>query len=201
MENQENNNLIELQQLKVQYETLKQQFDQQEIVNNNIIHEMLHAGISNFKRRNAEIILIYGMLAATACWIWYYLDLRFPFMVISVLLFTLTGLFEWFSCQKILHINIEDVDVQTLVKKIDRGSTRFSLLWITVVFALCLWMMWFISEIGEKVVDSAIGHQISVSTNLAGLEGQYPYDIVLLSQWCLLDRYCHARTKPYRTCF
>ena len=151
MENQENNNLIELQQLKVQYETLKQQFDQQEIVNNNIIHEMLHAGISNFKRRNAEIILIYGMLAATACWSWYYLDLRFPFMVISVLLFTLTGLFEWFSCQKILHINIEDVDVQTLVKKIDRGSTRFSLLWITVVFSLCLWMMWFISEIGEKL--------------------------------------------------
>ena len=150
MENQENNNLIELQQLKVQYETLKQQFDQQEIVNNNIIHEMLHAGISNFKRRNAEIILIYGMLAATACWSWYYLDLRFPFMVISVLLFTLTGLFEWFSCQKILHINIEDVDVQTLVKKIDRGSTRFSLLWITVVFSLCLWMMWFIFEIGEK---------------------------------------------------
>ena len=33
MENNENNNLSELDQLKAQYETLKQQFDQQEIVN------------------------------------------------------------------------------------------------------------------------------------------------------------------------
>ena len=151
MENQENNNLIELEQLKAQFGTLKQQFDQQEIVNNNIIHEMLHAGISNFKHHNAEIMLIYGMLAATACWSWYYLDLRFPFLVISVLLFAFTGLIEWYSCQKILHINIEDIDVQALVKKMDRASTRFSLLWITEVFALFLWMMWFISEIGEKL--------------------------------------------------
>ena len=151
MENQENNNLIELEQVKAHYATLKQQFDQQEIVNNNIIHEMLHAGISNFKHRSAEIIFIYGMLAATACWSWYYLDLRIPFIVISVLLFALTGLLEWFSCQKILHINIEDLDVQALIKKMDRASTRFSLLWITEVFALFLWMMWFISEIGEKL--------------------------------------------------
>ena len=151
MENQENNNLIELEQLKAQYGTLKQQFDQQEIVNNTIIHEMLHASISNFKHRSAEIIFIYGMLAATACWSWYYLDLRILFLVISVLLFALTGLLEWFSCQKILHINIEDLDVQALIKKMDRASTRFSLLWITEVFALFLWMMWFISEIGEKL--------------------------------------------------
>ena len=151
MENQENNNLIELEQLKAQYGTLKQQFDQQEIVNNTIIHEMLHAGISNFKHRSAEIIFIYGMLAATACWSWYYLDLRLPFLAISVLLFALTGLLEWFSCPKILHINIEDLDVQALRKKMDRASTRFSLLWITEVFALFLWMMWFISEIGDKL--------------------------------------------------
>ena len=70
MENQENNNLIELEQLKAQYGALKQQFDQQEIVNNTIIHEMLHAGISYFKHRSAEIIFIYGMLAATDCWRW-----------------------------------------------------------------------------------------------------------------------------------
>ena len=151
MENQENNNLIELEQLKAQYGALKQQFDQQEIVNNNIIHEMLHAGISNIKHRSAEIIFIYGMLVATACWSWYYLDLRILFLVISVLLFVLTGLLEWFCCQKIIHINIENLDVQALVKKMDKASTRFSLLWFTEVFALFLWMMWFISEIGEKL--------------------------------------------------
>ena len=37
MENQNNNNLSELDQLKAQYETLKQQFDQQEIVNDRLM--------------------------------------------------------------------------------------------------------------------------------------------------------------------
>ena len=34
----------------------------------------------------------------------------------------------------------------------ENSRTRFSLVWITGVFALCLWMLWFIYEIGEKLV-------------------------------------------------
>jgi len=71
-------------------------------------------------------------------------------MIISILLFALIGLFEWFSCQKVLKINTEDADIQTLVQKMESIRTRFSLVWITGVFALCLWMLWFIYEIGEK---------------------------------------------------
>ena len=37
MENNENNKLSELDQLKAQYEILKQQFDQQEIVNDRLM--------------------------------------------------------------------------------------------------------------------------------------------------------------------
>ena len=37
MENNEKNNLNELEQLKAQYETLKQQFDQQETVNDRLM--------------------------------------------------------------------------------------------------------------------------------------------------------------------
>ena len=37
MENQNNHNLSELDQLKAQYETLKEQFDQQEIVNDRLM--------------------------------------------------------------------------------------------------------------------------------------------------------------------
>ena len=71
-------------------------------------------------------------------------------MIISIVLFALIGLFEWFSCQKVLKINTEDADIQTLVQKMENIRTRFSLVWITGVFALCLWMLWFIYEIGEK---------------------------------------------------
>lgn len=142
---------MELSNLQVQYQSLQEKFCQQEIVNNGLIHEMLHAGISNFKRRNAEIILTYGLLSVTACWSWYRFDLRFSFMAISVVLFAVIGIFEWVSCQKILKIGTEGSDVQTLVRRMEKARTRFSLLWIAGVLALCLWMMWFVSEIGEKL--------------------------------------------------
>lgn len=152
---QENHNPeMELTSLQEQYQSLQEKFGQQEIVNNGLIHEMLHAGISNFKRRNAEIILTYGLLAATACWSWYRLDLRLSFMAISVVLFAAIGLFEWFSCHKMLKIGIEDSDVQTLVRKMEKARTCFSLLWIAGVLALCLWLMWFVSEIGDKLIMS-----------------------------------------------
>ena len=150
MTTENQNQEMELDDLKVQYQSLQEKFNQQEIVNNDLIHEMIQTKIANFKRRNAEIILTYGLLAATVCWSCFRFELGLPFMIISIVLFALIGLFEWFSCQKVLKINTEDADIQTLVQKMENIRTRFSLVWITSVFALCLWMLWFIYEIGEK---------------------------------------------------
>ena len=142
---------MELDDLKVQYQTLQEKFNQQEIVNNDLIHEIIHTKIGDFKRRNMEIILSYGLLTATVCWSWYRFELRFYFMALSVLVFLSIGLFEWFSCRKVLKISSEDSDIQTLIRKMESIRTRFSLLWITGVLVLCLWMMWFIFEIGRKL--------------------------------------------------
>lgn len=142
---------MELSTLQAQYQSLQEKFGQQEIVNAPLIHAMLQTGISNFKRRNAEIILTYALLAATACWSWYRLDLRPLFLALSVALFAAIGLFEWLSCRTILKLNIEDSDIQTLVSKMEKARARFTLLWITGVLALCLWLMWFVAEIGEKL--------------------------------------------------
>lgn len=150
---QENQNTEkELSNLQEQYRSLQEKFGQQEIVDSSLVHQMLQARLSNFRRRHAEIILTYGLLAVTACWSWYRLDLRLSFMAISVALFSVIGLFEWLSCQKILKIGIEGSDVQTLVRKMEKARTRISLLWIAGVLALCLWMMWFVSEIGGKLI-------------------------------------------------
>ena len=50
MEQQENNNLSELDQLKAQYETLKQQFDQQEIVNDRLMKSSIKNSVNFYKR-------------------------------------------------------------------------------------------------------------------------------------------------------
>ena len=63
MENNENNNLNELDQLKAQYETLKQQFDQQEIVNDRLMKSSIKQG-TDFYRRNRMWSIIMCPLAA-----------------------------------------------------------------------------------------------------------------------------------------
>jgi hypothetical protein len=151
MTTENQNQEMELDDLKVQYQSLQEKFNQQEIVNNDLIHEIIHTKIGDFKRRNMEIILSYGLLTATVCWSWYRFELRFYFMALSVLVFMSIGLFEWFSCRKVLKISSEDSDIQTLIRKMESIRTRFSLLWITGVLVLCLWMMWFIFEIGRKL--------------------------------------------------
>lgn len=50
MEQQENNNLSELDQLKAQYETLKQQFDQQEILNDKLMKSSIKNSVNFYKR-------------------------------------------------------------------------------------------------------------------------------------------------------
>ena len=63
MENNENNNLNELDQLKAQYETLKEQFDQQEIVNDRLMKSSIKQG-TDFYRRNRMWSIIMCPLAA-----------------------------------------------------------------------------------------------------------------------------------------
>ena len=63
MENNENNNLSELDQLKAQYETLRQQFDQQEIVNDRLMKSSIKQG-TDFYRRNRMKSIIMCPLAA-----------------------------------------------------------------------------------------------------------------------------------------
>ena len=150
MEEKKQNQEAELSSLQMQYKTLQEKFNQQEIVNNDLIHEMLHSKISDFKRRNMEIALTCGLLSTAVCWSWHRFELQVSFMVLSVLMFLLIGLFELLSCRKVLKINTEDSDIQTIIQKVKTAQTRFSLVWITGTLALCLWMMWFVTETEVK---------------------------------------------------
>lgn len=65
MENQENNNLNELDQLKAQYETLKQQFDQQEIVNDRLMKSSIRHSADFYKRYRWMQIVLYPLAAVS----------------------------------------------------------------------------------------------------------------------------------------
>ena len=61
MENNENNNLSELDQLKAQYETLKQQFDQQEIVNDRLMKSSIKRNVGFYMRYRRRQFILYPL--------------------------------------------------------------------------------------------------------------------------------------------
>ena len=62
MENNENNNLSELDQLKAQYETLKQQFDQQEIINDRLMKSSIKRSTDFYKRYQTIQFMVYPLM-------------------------------------------------------------------------------------------------------------------------------------------
>lgn len=61
MENQENNNQNELEQLKQQFETLKEQFDQQEIVNDRLMKSSIKRNVDFFTRYRRRQFILYPL--------------------------------------------------------------------------------------------------------------------------------------------
>ena len=63
MENQNNNNLSELDQLKAQYETLKERFEQQEIVNDRLMKSSIRHSTDFYKRYRRIETILYPLVA------------------------------------------------------------------------------------------------------------------------------------------
>ena len=115
MENNENNNLSELDQLKTQYETLKQQFDQQEIVNDKLMKSSIRSNVNFYMRYRWKQYILYpvGILVGL-------LTIKWKFSGnLSLMLFWITYclvcfIFEIWMLRK-LHIKIlENNDLLTL---------------------------------------------------------------------------------------
>ena len=62
MEKNDNNNLSELDQLKAQYETLKQQFDQQEILNDRLMKSSIKRSTDFYKRYRTIQFMVYPLM-------------------------------------------------------------------------------------------------------------------------------------------
>ena len=115
MENQENNNMSELDQLKAQYETLKQQFDQQEIVNDRLMKSSIKRNVDFSMRYRWKQYILYptAVLGALLITKWEFgnnLSLRLFWMAYCLVCFAV----EMCMLRK-LHVKaLENNDLLTL---------------------------------------------------------------------------------------
>jgi hypothetical protein len=128
MEQQENNNLSELDQLKAQYETLKQQFDQQEIVNERLMKSAVKHSVDFYKRYQWLQVVSFPLVAFLGLiFINWYLDGN-PSAKVFWLTFCLAGLIIELLLTKKLQLKmLENGDLLTLSNHARSFKRLFSL--------------------------------------------------------------------------
>ena len=128
MENNENNNLSELDQLKAQYETLKQQFDQQEIVNDRLMKSSIRSNVNFYMRYRWKQYLLYpvALLCGLLITKWEFgnnLSLRLFWMSYCLVSFAI----EMWMLRKLHVKTLENNDLLTLSNQARRFKKLFTL--------------------------------------------------------------------------
>lgn len=131
MENNENSNLSELDQLKTQYETLKQQFDQQEIVNDRLLKSSIKRNVDFFMRYRWRQYILYpiALLGALLITKWEFgnnLSLRLFCIAYLVLSFAV----EIWMLRKLHVKTLENNDLLTLSNQARSFKLFYTLLTI-----------------------------------------------------------------------
>ena len=131
MENNENNNLSELDQLKAQYETLKQQFDQQEIVNDRLLKSSIKRNVDFFMRYRWRQYILYpiALLGALLITKWEFgnnLSLR----LFCIAYFVLSFAVEIWMLRKLHVKTLENNDLLTLSNQARSFKLFYTLLTI-----------------------------------------------------------------------
>lgn len=128
MENNENNNLNELEQLKAQYETLKEQFDQQEIVNDRLMKSSIKSNVDFYMRYRWKQYLLYpvALLCGLLITKWEFgnnLSLRLFWMSYCLVSFAV----EMWMLRKLHVKTIGNNDLLTLSNQARRFKKLFTL--------------------------------------------------------------------------
>ena len=134
----ENNNLNELEQLKAQYETLKQQFDQQEIVNKRLMKSAIQTNVDFFERNRKVAMFVYPIIAVL---MYIYLEVmgfRTSAIILVVLMAIATFVELWLTRNTRQHV-VDNSDLLTLsqnMQKLKIGYSIYIVIWLFVCFVL-----------------------------------------------------------------
>ena len=137
MENQENN-LNELDQLKAQYEELKQRFEQQEIINDRLMKSTIQASANYFSKYRKAVMIIYPINTVIGFACFTYLGGFLPFGLAFLLLMVFSIVFELWLTRNVKRQAIENADLLTLSKNMQKLKSGYA---VYTVFIMALIFM------------------------------------------------------------
>ena len=152
MENNENNNLSELDQLKAQYETLKQQFDQQEIINDRLMKSSIKCSTDFYKRYRTIQFMVYPLMVIvgllTIKWLFgHNLSLRLFWVAFCVICFVA----ELWMTKMVRFKTLENNDLLTLSNHARSFKKLYAIFVVSYAVSVTIFIVgWLISEIGSN---------------------------------------------------
>ena len=152
MENQENNNMSELDQLKAQYETLKQQFDKQEIINDRLMKSSIKRSTDFYKRYRTIQFMVYPLMVIvgllTIKWLFgNNLSLRLFWVVFCVICFVA----ELWMTKMVRFKTLENNDLLTLSNHARSFKKLYAIFVVSYAVSVTIFIVgWLISEIGSN---------------------------------------------------
>ena len=154
MEQQENNNLSDLDQLKAQYETLKQQFDQQEIVNDRLMKSSIKRNVDFYMRYRRRQFILYPLAVVIGA---LFIKWEFP-SNFSLMLFWITFCLVSFATELWISRNLRvktigNNDLLTLSNQARGFKKDFTVFTILgAVPMLILVVGWFLLRYGHNIL-------------------------------------------------
>ena len=142
MENQDNNNLNELEQLKAQYETLKEQFDQQEILNDKLVKSVIQTN-TDFFVKNRKVSLILGPILALLGFAVYAYSGYWTFGICLLLLVGLMTAVELWLTRNTRRQVMENSDLLTLSKNMQQLKTGYTIYIVSLLVVVFLFVVFF----------------------------------------------------------
>ena len=152
MEKNDNNNLSELDQLKAQYETLKQQFDQQEIVNDRLMKSSIKRSTDFYKRYRTIQFMVYPLMVIvgllTIKWLFgNNLSLRLFWVAFCVICFVA----ELWMTKMVRFKILENNDLLTLSNHARSFKKLYAIFVVSYAVSVTIFIVgWLMSEIGSN---------------------------------------------------
>ncbi|MBO6057328.1 MAG: hypothetical protein J6P64_03800, partial [Bacteroidales bacterium] len=152
MEKNDNNNLSELDQLKAQYETLKQQFDKQEIINDRLMKSSIKRSTDFYKRYRTIQFMVYPLMVIvgllTIKWLFgNNLSLRLFWVTFCVICFVA----ELWMTKMVRFKTLENNDLLTLSNHARSFKKLYAIFVVSYAVSVTIFIVgWLISEIGSN---------------------------------------------------
>jgi hypothetical protein len=152
MENQEHNNLSELDQLKAQYETLKQQFDKQEIINDRLMKSSIKRSTDFYKRYRTIQFMVYPLMVIvgllTIKWLFgNSLSMSLFWVAFCVICFVA----ELWMTKMVRFKTLENNDLLTLSNHARSFKKLYAIFVVSYAVSVTIFIVgWLISEIGSN---------------------------------------------------